>query len=166
MGLLTVVPLALWRWGPTPSTRGVFFVNVGFLGVTLGLWSWARDSLGRTVINRALTRGVVAIPALALLLAASADALGVAAPSVISLLLLLAAAVCVALGAAVEPALLTGAVVYALGFLVASLTGASGALVLGVCNGALLALVLARWGPSAAASWRQLRAEKRAKVRK
>lgn len=162
MGLLTVVPIAAWAWGPAPTLGGVLGVNAALLGLNLALWAWARDSLGRTVINRALTRGVVATPALALVLALGAERLGLAANAVIALLMLLAAAVCVALGAAVEPALLLAAVVYALGFFLASLGPADAALVLGVCNGALLGLVLARWGPAAAASWAELRAQKRA----
>ncbi len=161
MGLHTVVPLALWRWGPPPTARGILLVDAAFLGLALALWAWARESLGRTVMNRALTRGVVATPALGTVLALGAGPLDLPPGTVIALHLLLAAAMCAALAAAVEPVLFLAAGVYALGFLVASGDPSAASLVLGAGNAALLAVVLARWGPGAAASWRQLRAEKR-----
>ena len=161
LGLLFVfVPLLTGRFARDAPMGDLALGTGGVLAAVLGLWVWARDSLGRSVLNRAVIRTTAAVPAMHLLLMAGAAPLGLDAVEVTVLLSLLAALTCLTMAAALEPFMLLPALGYVATFLGAANWPALRWEWAALGNAMLATVALWRWGPSGLVSWLKFRAEK------
>lgn len=92
LGIVFVfAPLLTGRFARDAPMSDIASATALVLVVVLGLWFWARDSLSRSVLNRAFIRTTATVPALHLVLIAGADRLGLDVVDITVLLALLAA---------------------------------------------------------------------------
>ncbi len=160
--LLTVTPIYAHVAQPDVSLSEIALSDGVIFGIIGALWFWARDSLGRSSLNRAYIRTAAAAPFLHALLALGGGAIGLDAAQVIAIFPLTAAALTLAVAATVEPWLLVATAAYLGSFVLSMLDIESRWLHLAGANAALALAVVGRWGPEAFRSWMAFRLTKRA----
>lgn len=158
--VLTLVPLITHLADRDAPTSQVAIGTLGMLAVILGMWFWARDSLSRSMLNRAVIQTTAATPLLQLLMLGGADQLGLTNVQIVTLFPLIAAVIAVCFAIMLEPWVVLAAGTYALAFVGSATFPALRWVFLSASNGALLGVALWRWGPAALRSWIQFRVEK------
>jgi serine/threonine-protein kinase len=156
--LFTFVPALVGRFDRDPGLADLAVGAAAMLACVLGLWVWARDSLGRSALNRAFIRTTAAIPAIEILPLASAERLGLDAVRAVVLFPLLTGVSCLVMASTLEPFLVTPGLVYLATFVGAASLPALRWEWMAVGNAVPTAVALARWGPDGLRSWRVMRA--------
>lgn len=159
--VITLVPLAthfLDRDAPLVNVA-VGTALAGALMVGMGVW--ARDSLSRSVLNRAVIRGLVATPSVHLILMAGAWGLGLDVATMVVFFPLHAGIITTIFAIILDPWMFVPAAGYFAAFLLAAAHPPLRWVALSAGNAVLLATALVRWGPDAFESWMRLRRERR-----
>ncbi len=154
---LTFLPLAAHFFSPDPSLLSIAAATTSMLGLMLGLWFWARDSLSRSMLNRAVIRTAVVTPVMNLLLVLGAQRMGLTASQVMILCPFIAAIIAVCFMILLDPWMAVAAVGYSAAFLLGGLFPDLCLVWLSASNAALLSVALWRWGPTALKSWIKFR---------
>ncbi len=160
-GTFTLAPLYAAVAHRDASMAELLGAFSGLLCFVLGLGVWARDSLGRSLLNRAVIRTTAAAPLVEIVLLLGADRLGLGPETVVIFVNLVGGALCIALAATVEPWMLVPGVAYLGAFLTAATVPALRWEILSASNVVLACVALARWGPEGLRSWVELRAARR-----
>lgn len=157
--VLTLLPLGTHLFDRDASTSRVAIGTLGLLAVILGMWFWARDSLGRSLLNRAVIQITAATPVVQLLMLAGAEQLGLTNVQIVTLFPLIAAVIAVCFAIMLEPWVALAAGTYGLAFVGSAAFPALRWVFLSASNAALLGVALWRWGPAALKSWIRFRVE-------
>ncbi len=156
---LTLMPLVVHLFDRDPSWEhiAIGFVVTTALMAAIGLW--ARDSLSRSVLNRALIRIAIATPVMQILMIVGGAGIGLDSVQLVVFFPLVSAVIAATFAVTLEPMVGVAAGGYAVAFLLASWQPPLRWLVLSGANCLLVGVLLWRWGPSALRSWIHLRRE-------
>ena len=157
---LTLLPLATHLFDRDAGLDRIVIGFVVTIVVMSSVWVWARDSLSRSVLNRALIRVVVATPILQLLLIVGGAAMGFDSVQLVVFFPLVATVISATFAVTLEPTVGYAAAGYAVAFLLAAWQPPLRWLVISGANGLLAVVVRWRWGPGALRSWIRMRREK------
>ena len=160
--LLIVTPLYTHVYDRDVDLTTIALSDVAVFAIIGSVWFWARDSLGRSALNRAVIRTSAAAPLLHAALALGASSVGLTAAQVVAIFPLTASALTLAMAATVEPWLLAAAAAYLGAFALSTIDVDNRWLYLAAANAALAVVALWRWGPEALVSWIAFRRAKRA----
>ncbi len=146
MAVWTSVPLWKWITDGEVTYGGLLRTHAVVLLAVLGLVIWARDSMGRTTLNRRIAQLIVTVESFILLFVLVGQAAGLTTDQVSVIHQMLFAAICAMIADAVGPVALIPAVCFAIGAFVTAtrpeLIGPSNTL----CNVVVVMLAWREWG--------------------
>lgn len=154
LGLVfTLTPMYALFWAPKADLWEIAAASAGTLAAALLLWVWARESLSRTALNRAVIRSVVAALVIQLGLVATAMVLDMPSSEVLALFPLVWAGLSTGLAIAFEPVFALVSLGFFGAFLVTYVAPEQVWVAYVASNAWLFAVSLARWGPEAVRLW-------------
>ncbi|MDB4970232.1 MAG: Serine/threonine protein kinase PrkC, regulator of stationary phase [Myxococcales bacterium] len=151
----TLTPLVSWlvqRGGPPLTYPQLISYSTVILALLVGFGTWARESMTKTQLNRAVLGVATFIPVAQILLAVGDRALGLPASLALQQMLLLWSALATVTGLAFERRLLFSGAVFGAGWLVAAYVPSLTRPMMAVGNLALTIVLLLAWRPRAR-SW-------------
>jgi serine/threonine-protein kinase len=147
--LWTVTPIVNWLFLPDAllSYTQLIAYSSGILTLLVSFGLWARESMTKTQLNRAVLGVAMFIPVSQILLAVGDRALGLPASLAMQQLLLLWCALATVTGMAFEPKLLWSGAVFGIGWLVAAYLPSLTRPMMALGNFALTIALLMAWRP-------------------
>lgn len=156
----TILP-AVGAWVEfRPGYGELGLASAASLAVVVLLWTWARDSLSKSALNRAVISAVAAALAMQLAVLGAGMVAELPPAEILGLFPLLWACFAVAVGVTLDPVILLVAPGFVAAFLVTRVAPERVWTGFSASNAWLLLVCAARWGPAAVRSWREMRAEK------